>query len=320
MAPLDLLENPEMMVKLANLANQASADPPDLRELVDSQELLACPASKDTEGIQVLMVQRERPELLGPRVSLVLPERLVLLDQWALVVCLVREAVLDPAVPRVLVETTVCPVLPVLLAPSAPQELQASLALPVQREKLAPLALVDPRELRDPVESPVPLDHLDPLELLGTPVRMVSLELKDQLVLLVLLVLLVSLDLVDLLGLKELLDLSGPKEHLETPVSQGSREKPDLKENLDLLASRDLMARRERREREDPGVSPVLLDHLDLMEREDPLETVASPARTVYPVLRVPPVSVDLAVPAAPRGPMVTQGVLESPVFLVPEA
>lgn len=33
-------------------------------------------------------------------------------------------------------------------------------------------------------------------------------------VLLVLLVLLVSLDLVDLLGLKELLDLSGPKEHL----------------------------------------------------------------------------------------------------------
>lgn len=36
----------------------------------------------------------------------------------------------------------------------------------------------------------------------------------------------------------------------------------------DLLASRDLMARRERREREDPGVSPVLLDHLDLMERE----------------------------------------------------
>lgn len=36
----------------------------------------------------------------------------------------------------------------------------------------------------------------------------------------------------------------------------------------DLLASRDLMAHREKREREDPGVSPVLLDRLDLMERE----------------------------------------------------
>lgn len=34
---------------------------------------------------------------------------------------------------------------------------------------------------------------------------------------------------------------------------------------------------------------------------------------------RVPPVSVDLVVPAAPREPMGTQDVLESLVFLVPE-
>lgn len=36
----------------------------------------------------------------------------------------------------------------------------------------------------------------------------------------------------------------------------------------DLLAFRELTVHREKRERGDPGVSPVLLDHLDLTERE----------------------------------------------------
>lgn len=36
----------------------------------------------------------------------------------------------------------------------------------------------------------------------------------------------------------------------------------------DQLVFRDLMAHKEKKEREDPGVSLVLLDHLDLLERE----------------------------------------------------
>lgn len=36
----------------------------------------------------------------------------------------------------------------------------------------------------------------------------------------------------------------------------------------DQLVLRELMAHKEKKAREDPGVSPVLLDHLDLLERE----------------------------------------------------
>lgn len=46
---LVLLERMERMVKLAKLAVLESADPPDLRVLVDSQEPLDSPASRDTE-------------------------------------------------------------------------------------------------------------------------------------------------------------------------------------------------------------------------------------------------------------------------------
>lgn len=36
----------------------------------------------------------------------------------------------------------------------------------------------------------------------------------------------------------------------------------------DQLVLRDHLAHKEKRAREDPGVSPVLLDQLDLLERE----------------------------------------------------
>lgn len=36
----------------------------------------------------------------------------------------------------------------------------------------------------------------------------------------------------------------------------------------DQVVFRDHTAHKEKRAREDPGVSPVLLDHLDLLERE----------------------------------------------------
>lgn len=46
---LDLPENQEVMVNLANLANLVSVDRQGLRELVDSLELLDFLASKGTE-------------------------------------------------------------------------------------------------------------------------------------------------------------------------------------------------------------------------------------------------------------------------------
>lgn len=242
MAPLDLLENLEMMVKLANLENQVSVDLRDLRELVDSRELLVCLASRGTEVIRGVTVQRGRLELLVLRVNLVLLERAALPDQWDLVVCLVREDVLEPVELLELVEMMAWPVLLVHLAPLDPPELQASLARPVQKEKPDLLVLVDLRVLRDLVESLVLLDLLDPLALLVIPVLMASLERKDLLVLLASLVLLVSLDLVGLPGLREPLDLLVQREHLETRVSQGSRERLDPKEKLDHLVFRDQMA------------------------------------------------------------------------------
>jgi len=279
--PLGLLENPEMMVRLVSLASLVSVDQLDLRELVDSQELLACPASRDTEVIQVLMVQRERPELLAPRVSLVLPERMAPTDQWDPVVCLAREAALDLLELLVQEEMMVCPAPLVPLALLVLLELLASLALLVPREKLALPVLVDLRVHRDPEESLVPQDHLDLPAHLVTLVLMVFLDLKDQPVVLVLLVHLVSLALVAHPGLREPLDLLGPKEHLETLVLQGSRGRLDLKESSDPLVFRAHLAQQERRAREAPEVSPVLPDPSDLPEREALLVTVVSLVRMV---------------------------------------
>nr|XP_029512110.1 uncharacterized protein LOC115126601 [Oncorhynchus nerka] len=172
-------------VRLANPAKVVNVDLLVLRELVDSQELPVCLESRATEVIQVWMDSRERVELLVLRVSLVLPVRMALQDQWDHAVCPVREVVPDPLVLLALVVMTVCLALLVLLAQSVLLVLQASPALQVQREKLAPPVLVDLRALRDPVESQEPLDLPDPPAHLVTLVRMVLEDLKDPLVLLV---------------------------------------------------------------------------------------------------------------------------------------
>ncbi|CAL8402929.1 unnamed protein product [Arctogadus glacialis] len=128
-APLDFLANLEMMVRLANQANLVSVGLLDLREHVASLEHLACPASRDTEAIQVLMELRESMALLALKASLDPLVRTAPPDLWVPGVCLAREVVQDPPDLLVLVEMMVCPVPLVPLAPSAPLELLASLDL-----------------------------------------------------------------------------------------------------------------------------------------------------------------------------------------------
>lgn len=318
MAPLDLLANLEMMVRLANQVNLVNVDLLDLRERVASPERLACPASRDTEAIQVWTEQRERMALLALRARAVPLVRMAHLDLWDPAVCLAREVVQDPLDLLVLVETMVCPVLLVPLAPSAPLELLASLDLLVLREKLAPPVHVDPREPRDPEESLELQDHPDRLAPVVTLVLMASPDLKDHLVRLVLLVLLVSLDPAGPLALREPPDLWDPREHLETQVSPASRERQDPKERLDQLVSRDPLAPQERRAREDREESLVLLDPSDLPEKEAPLVTVVSQDRTVWLVPRGPLVSVEPPELEAPKEPTVTPAAPASPVSLVP--
>lgn len=319
MAPLDHLENPEMTVKLESLESLVTVDLLGLRGLVDSLELLVFRASKDTEVIQVLMVQRERLEPLEQRERLVLLVRVVPLDQWALVVCLVKEDVLDPVELLVLVEMMVCQALLVLQVLLVQPELQASLVVQGQREKPVPLALVGLRVLRDLVESLVLLDHPGRLVLLETLVLMVLMGLKGQLVPPVSQVPLVSLDLVDLLGRRVPLGLLDQKEPQEIQVSPGSRVKLDRKEKLDQLVYRALMAHRVKRASVDPEVSLVLQGHSDLLEREEPLVTVVSLVRMDCQVQRVLPVNGDLRVPVDLKVPAVTLDALENPAFLVPE-
>ncbi|CAG5979506.1 unnamed protein product [Menidia menidia] len=239
---LALLENLEKMVRPANLAKEANVDLPDPREHVDSPERLVYLASRGTEVIQVLMVQRGKLALWVLRVKLVLLERVAHLDQWALVDCPAREDVLDPVGPLEHGEMMVCLVLLVLQVLLVLLEPQASLAHLVQREKLVLPVLVDQREVRDPVESLALLGHPDLPVLPATLVLMVSLELKVHLVLLVSLGLLVSLALVGLQDLRELPDLLGQKEHQEIQVSLDSKEKLDPKEKLDQLVLREPLA------------------------------------------------------------------------------
>ncbi|MEQ2231877.1 hypothetical protein ILYODFUR_005173, partial [Ilyodon furcidens] len=316
-ALLDLLENPEMMVNQVNQGNQVTVDPPDLRELVVSQELLVCRASRDTEVIQVLTVQREKLVLLVLRVRLVRQARAAHLDPWDRVVCLGSEDVPDPLELLVHVVMMACLVLLVLQVQLVQLELRASLDLLDQRVKLVLPAPVALREPRDPVESLALLGHLDRLVPLVTLVLMVSLDQKAQQVLQVLQVLLVSPDLAGLLDLRERLDLLGQKEQLETQVFQDSRERLDPKEKLARQALREPLARKEKKAREDPEVSLVLLDLLDLQEKEELLVTVVSLVRMVLLVRREPLVSADPLGPVVQRGPLVTLAVPESLDFLV---
>lgn len=319
MAPLDHLGNLVMTVKLEKLVKLVTVDLLGLKGLVDSLGLLVFLASKDTEVIQVLMGQKEKLVQLEQRESLELLVRAVPLDQWALEVCPVREDVLDPAEWLVRVEMMGWQVQLGLQALLVTLELQASLVVLVQREKLVRLVLVGLRVLRDLAGSQVLLDHLGRLVLLETLALMVFLELKDQLVPQVSLVPLVFLALVDLLGHREPQDLLDQKEPQETLVSPGLRVKLAPKEKSDQPAFRELMAHREKRASVDPEVSPVLLGHLDLLERGELRVTVDSQVRMDCQVLRVPPVSEDLLVTVGLRAQVVTLDALENPVFQEPE-
>jgi len=318
-ALLDLLANLEMMVKLANLANLASVDPLALRELVDSQGLLVYLASRDTEVTLVWTEPRERPELQEARERAVLLVRMAPLDPWDPVVCLVREDVLEHLELLVLVEMMVCPALLVPLAPLVLLELLVSPALQVPRVKLVPLEHVVLKAPRGPVESQAPQDLLDPPEHLETQELMALAEPRDLLVLQVLPVPQVSPAPVALPDLRERLDLWDQREHRVTPVSQVSRERLAPRERSDLLVFKDPWALQERRVREAPAESLVLLGPSDPLEREVPLVTVVSQDRMVWLVLREPLVSVVLPVLEVLREPVETLVVLESLACLVPE-
>lgn len=288
----DLLENLEAMVRLANLENLVNVDLQGLRELVDSLGLLDCLESKDTEVILVWMELREKLVPQEPRVRLVLPERMVLLDPWAHVVCLVRGDVPELLELQVPVEMMVCPVLLVHLGLLVLLELPVSQDLQEPREKLVLLEPVELRDNRDPAVKPVPQDPQDLLEHRATPVLMVSPELKDLLVLLVLLVLLDSPALVAHLDHRELQDLWGQKDSLETRVFLDSKVKLDPRESSALLVLKVPLALLVKKEREEPEESLELLDHSDPQEREELLVTVVSQVRMVLLVLRVPLVTV----------------------------
>ncbi|KAK2851665.1 hypothetical protein Q5P01_007941 [Channa striata] len=317
---LDLLENQEVMVSLANLANPVSVDLQGLRELVDSLEPLDFLESRDTEVILVWMELRERTVLQEPRVKLVPLVRTVLLDPWAHVVCLVRGDVLELLELLELVEMMACLVplahLDLLVLP----ELLASQGLQEPREKQVLLVPVDLRAHRDPVERVVPQDPLDLPEHRETLVPMVFLELKGLLVLLVLLVLLDSLAPVAHLDHKAQQDLLGQRDSLETLGFLDSKEKLGLRESLDLLVLKVPQAPLVKKEREVPEESLELQDQLDLQEREEPLVTEVSLVRMVLLVLRVPLVTVVFLVLVVLKVLLETLDAQESLVSPEPEA
>lgn len=316
---LDLLENLEAMVRLANLENLVSVDLQGLRELVASPGLLDFLESKDTEVTMVWMELRERPVPQEPRVSPVPLERTAPLEPWAHVVFLVRGDVLERPELQVLVEMMACPVLLVHLGLLVLLELPVSQDLQDPREKLVLLEAVDLKEHRDLAERPVPQDPLDPPEHRATPVLMVFLELKDLLAVLVLLVLLDSPAPVAHLDHREPQDLWGQRDSLETLVLLDTKVKLDPRESLAPSVLSVDPVPLVKKESEAPEESLEVLDHSDLREREELPVTVVSQVRTVLLVLRVPPVTVVFLVLVGPKVSEEIQDAQESPASPEPE-
>ncbi|CAN9515348.1 unnamed protein product [Ophioblennius macclurei] len=259
------------------------------------------------------LVQQEQ------RVRVVLQERTVPLAPWAHEVCLVREDVPEPLELLAPVEMMVCPALLVHPGPWVLLELPVSQDPQEPREKLVLLVPVELKEHRDPEERLEPQDLPDLPEHLVTPVPMVSLVLKDLLVVLVLLELPDSPALVAPLDHRVQQDLWGPKDSLEIPVFPDSKVKLDLKESLAPPVPWEPQALQERKEREELVESLELLDHSDLQEREELLVTVVSPVRMVLLVPRVPLATVVFPVLLGLKVLLETPVAQESPAFLEPE-
>ncbi|KAA0725463.1 Collagen alpha-1(I) chain [Triplophysa tibetana] len=253
---LVLLERMEKMVRLENLVVLVNVELLALRAVVASLEPLDSPALRDTEEKVVFLV------------------RVVPLDPWVLVVCLVREAVLVPLALRVLVVMMAILAVPDLLDPLALPDLLDSLVVLVLRVKLALLEAVVQRDPKDPVVSLVTLDLLVLLALLEPLDLMVSPVAKVLLVLLVLLELLVSLVAVDHLDLLAPWVVLALRVTMVILVSKVLGENLVLRENLAQLEFKVLPDLLVRRGKEVLVVRMVELDLLDHLEAVVPLATV----------------------------------------------
>ncbi|TNM86842.1 hypothetical protein fugu_007072 [Takifugu bimaculatus] len=315
----DLLGKLEVMGRPVNPEKLANVDLRGLRELVDSLELPDFLESKDTEVTLVWMALRENLVLQEPKVRLALLGRMVLLDRWALVVCLVRGGVLEQRELQVLEETMAYPVLLAHRGLWVQLELPASQDLQEQREKPDLLETAELKDNRDPAERLALRDLLDLLEHRATLVLMVFLEQKDLLVVLVLLVPLDSLDLVDHLDHRELLVLWGQKDNLVTLVSLASKGRRDPRESLAHLVHKVPLALLVKKAREVLEENLEVPDPLDLPEREELLVTVVSRVRMGLLVERVPLVTVVFLALLGLKVLVGTRDALENLASLEPE-
>ncbi|KAJ7992136.1 hypothetical protein DPEC_G00275410 [Dallia pectoralis] len=348
---LDLLARMARMVSLASLVAQVTVDLPAHRELVDSQEPPAFPASRDTEDSAVLMELRETLALQDPRERAAPPVRTVPLEPWDPVVCLVREDVLAPLDPLVLVVMTVLLELLVLLVPPAQLVPLVSQAVPELRERLVPR---EPEVQRDPREPAVRLATPDPLALPALLVTTESTEHPDtraSLAPLVLQVLPASPDPAAPPEPRVLVVLPDTRDTLVRPELLVTRERLVLRERPAPLEFRDLLALLVRKAREECAVSPELLvfvDHpasvvvlvvavflvlmelldprvplvsavlADLPERRETLVRLVATASLVCPVPRVCLVALAALVPMERLAPLVTLVKMAAPDLQAP--